>query len=240
VGASGEGYEYSDYVDDIEGGAPGLVYEEAMFADSASTLASDISEPTSPINGSRSQSFATNISDDDGTDRFQHDTVAILLQRMHEGKMADDMLSELMGLRFSGGADETQVRKAVAIAIARRISSQIEEGMAAADASKRTLTAYNTLIRRAQAEQTTQEQVSFLLDAQRDLTRRHEGGKVLLLMSKDIYDMEVFGEEPFVSWWNDSRSNVEPDMAEVRKQTEQFIEWLENAESESEEDEDSD
>ena len=239
VGSSGDGYEYSDD-DDIEEGAPGLVYEEAMFADSASTLASDISAPSSPINGSRSQSFATSVSDDDGTDRFQHDTVAILLQRMHEGKMADDMLSELMGLRFSGGADETQVRNAVAIAIARRISAQIEEGVPAGDASKMNLNAYHTLIRRAQAEQTTQEQVGFLLDAQRELTKRHEGGKVLLLMSKDIYDMEVFGEEPFLTWWKDSRSSTEADMAEVRKQTEQFIQWLENAESESEEDDDSD
>ena len=239
VGADGDGYEYSDDEDQEAGGIPGLVYEDSMFAESASTLASDISEPTSPINNSRSQSFATSISDDDGTDRFQHDTVAILLQRMQEGKQADDMLSELMGLRFSGGADETQVRKAVAGAMARRISGQIEEGVPAADASRRMLTAYKTLIRRAQAEQTTQEQVEFLLDVQRELTRRHEGAKVLLFMTKDLYDLEIFGEEPFLSWWNDSKSSGDTEMLEVREQTKQFIQWLENAESESEEDEDS-
>ena len=59
-------------------------------------------------------------------------------------------------------------------------------------------------------------------------------------MSKDLYDLDIFGEEPFLRWWNDEESSSEPEMAEVRKQTEQFIEWLENAESESEEDEDSD
>jgi translation initiation factor eIF-2B subunit epsilon len=241
VVADGNGYEYSDDEDDDPAGpTPGLLYEESMFADSASTLASDISEPSSPINGSRSQSFATSISDDDGTDRFQHDTVAILLQRMLEGKMVDDMLSELMGLRFSGGADETQVRKAVAGAMARRICGQIEEGVSAADASRRTLTAYKTLIRRAQAVQTTSEQAEFLLDVQKELTRRKEGSKVLLFMTKDLYDLDVFGEEAFLSWWNDSESSADPEMVEVRKQAEQFIQWLESAESESEEDEQSD
>ena len=175
VGAGGDGYEYSDDEDDMDGDILGLVYEEAHFAGSSSTLASDISEPISPIHGSRSQSFATSISDDDGTDRFQHDTVAILYQRMQEGKMADDMLSELMGLRFSGGADETQVRKAVAGAMARRVSSQIEEGLPAAEASRRTLTAYNTLIRRAQADQTTEEQAEFLMHVQRELTKAARG-----------------------------------------------------------------
>lgn len=240
VGTEGVGHEYDDEDEDDNGESAGpsrLIYPEAAYADSASTLASDMSEPSSPINGSRSQSFATSISDDDVNDRFQHDTVAILLQRMQEGKQADDMLSELMGLRFSGGADEVQVRKAVAGAMGRRISSQIEEGVPAADASRRTLHAYHHLVRRPQTEQTSQEQVDFILDLQRELTRRREGGKVLLFMTKDLYDLEVFGEETFLRWWKNPESNAEPEMVEVRRQTEQFIEWLESAESESEDEE---
>jgi translation initiation factor eIF-2B subunit epsilon len=240
VGAGGEGCEYSDDEDEDAEGVPGMIYAQSSFAESASTLASDLSEPTSPVVGSRSQSFATNISEDDVPDRFQHDTVAILLQRMQEGKHVDDMLSELMGLRFSGGADETQVRKAVAGALARRISSQIEEGMSAAEASRQTLTAYKTLIRREQAEQSNDEQVEFLLSVQHELTKRKEGGKVLLFLTKDLYDLEVLGEEPFLSWWINPRSSEAGSMAAVRAQTEQFIQWLKSAESESEEDEDED
>ncbi len=157
---------------------------------------------------------------------------------MQDGKHADDMLSELMGLRFSGGADETQVRKAVAAALMKHIHGQVENGLSAADATRRSLSAYHTLIRRKGAEQTTDEQAAFLLDAQRDLIRRKDGGKTLLFVVKDLYDLEVFTEEAFTAWWADERSSSEPEMAEVRKPSSQFIEWLQNAESESETDED--
>jgi translation initiation factor eIF-2B subunit epsilon len=104
-----EAYEFEDEDEEEYHPNAGLIYQRPALADSVSTLGSEMSEPESPINGSRSQSFATTQSDDDGTDRFQHDTVGILLQRMQEGQKADDMLSELMGLRFSGGADEVGV-----------------------------------------------------------------------------------------------------------------------------------
>ena len=235
---AGEDHAYVDDEDDHFGSRVSkLLYEKPDFADSVSTLDSDLSEDeVSSISGSRSQSFATSMSDEDIPDRFQHDTVAILVQRMQEGKQADDMLSELMGLRFSGGADETQVRKAVAVALMKHIHGEIDAGLSAAEATRRVLTSYNTLIRRKGADQTTEEQVLFLLDAQKDLTRRKEGGKTLLFVVKDLYDLEIFGEEAFTEWWSDERSSSGAEMAAVRQQSSQFIEWLENAESESESD----
>ncbi|OCT52984.1 putative translation initiation factor eIF-2B subunit epsilon [Cladophialophora carrionii] len=237
VGDAGEGQAYADDEEDyLSSRLSRLIYEKPEFADSISTLESDLSsDEVSSLGGSRSQSFG-----DESTDRFQHDTVAILVQRMQEGKHADDMLSELMGLRFSGGADETQVRRAVAVALMKHIHSEIENGVAAAEATRRVLTAYNTLIRRKGAAQTTDEQAAFLLDAQRDLTRRKDGGKTLLFVVKDLYDLEVFPEEAFAEWWEDERSSNEPEMAEVRKPSSQFIEWLENAESESDSEEEDD
>ncbi|EXJ88914.1 hypothetical protein A1O3_01978 [Capronia epimyces CBS 606.96] len=236
-GDAGEGHAYIDNEEDDYWGsrASRLIYEKPEFAASLSTLDSDLSEDEfSSKGGSRSQSFATSMSDDDPTDRFQHDTVAILVQRMQEGKQADDMLSELMGLRFSGGADETQVRKAVAVALMKHIHGQIESGVSPAEATRQALTAYNTLIRRKGADQAIEAQVAFLLDTQRDLTRRREGGKTLLFVIKDLYDLEIFGEEAFADWWADERSSSDPDLAAVRQQSAPFIEWLENAESESE------
>lgn len=231
-----DAYEYEDDSEDEDEPNTGLCYKQSAAADSASTIDSDISEPESPLTGSRSQSFATTQSDDDNTDRFQHDTVGILLQRMQEGQKADDMLSELMGLRFSGGADEVGVRKAVAAAMSKRIASQIEEGLAANDASRRTLSAYHSLVRRPHAEQATSEQVEFLLDTQRSFSKRKEGAKALLFFTKDLYDLEVYGEESILAWWQDSRSSSDEDMKAVKGQTLQFIQWLEEAEEESEED----
>lgn len=241
-GEAGDGHAYLEQEDDYFGSSGSrLVFNKLDYAESVSSLGSDISEgEVSSFEGSRSHSFATSMSDDDHGDRFQHDTVAILFQRMKEGQKADDMLSELMGLRFSGGADETQVRHAVAVALMKHIHGCIEENLAPAEATRKTLQAYNTLIRRKGAVQAVHEQVLFLLDAQRDLTRRKEGGKTLLFVVKDLYDLEVFGEEAFVAWWADERSSSDTEMSSVREQSAQFIEWLENAESESESGEDDD
>ena len=151
------------------------------------------------------------------------------------------MLSELMGLRFSGGADEIQVRRAVAAALVRHINHQVSTGeLSAADASKTALQQYHTLIRRPKAEQTTEEQVSFLLDIQTDLSHRDEGSKILLFVCKDLYDLEVFAEESFLHWWGDDRSTANGDMSQVRESISQFIDWLKTADSERGEDESED
>ncbi|KAL8243837.1 hypothetical protein R6Q59_010095 [Mikania micrantha] len=235
----GEGWEYQ-VQDDDEEGAPSCayMYTNPELNDSVSSLGSEISAPSSQP-GSRSQSFATTMSDEEPGNRFLHDTVSILVQRMQENKQADDMLSELMGLRFSGGADETQVRKAVTIALIKHIHSQIAAGTAsAADSSRKTLEKYHALVKREDAEQARQEQVSFLLEAQKDLVNKSDGGKILLFIAKDLYDLEVFEEEAFTAWWADSRSTETPELSQIREPTAQFIQWLEEAESESESGED--
>jgi translation initiation factor eIF-2B subunit epsilon len=118
------------------------------------------------------------------------------------------------------------------------IVAQIDEGLAAQDASRRTLTAYHTLIRRPHAEQSTAEQVEFLLDTQKSFSRRIDGAKALLFFTKDIYDLEVFGEESILAWWQDSRSSSDDEMRATKEQTSPFIDWLEEAEEESEEEDD--
>lgn len=238
----GDSYEYQDEDEDLDAHRnPSLLYQQPELADSVSTLGSDISEPESPNTGSRSQSFATSMSDEDTADRFQHDTVSILFQRMQDDQKVDDMQSELMGLRFSGGADEVGVRKAVAAALSRRITTQVEAGLAANEASRQTLTAYHTLIRRPNAAQSVAEQVDFMLDVQRYLGKRKDGAKILLFFTKDLYDLEVFEEESILAWWADDRSKSDEEMTAARGQTEQFIQWLEEAdEDESSEEEDDD
>ena len=237
VGRTGEGHAYVDDEEDaLSLRLSRLFYTRPADAESISTLDSDLSsDEVSSFSGSRSASFG-----DGSSDRFQHDTVANLVQRMQAGAGVDDMLSELMGLRFSGGADETQVRKAVAIALMKHIHGEIENGMSAADATKRILTAYNTLIRRKGAQQSSEDQVAFLLDAQRDLMRRKDGGKTLFFVIQCLYDLEVVTEEAVEEWWADSRSSSEAELAEVREGALPFINWLENAESEDESEEEDD
>lgn len=215
-------------------------YRKTDFNNSVSSLASDaseISEQTSNA-GSRSQSFATHASDEDIGERFVHDTAAILFQRMQEGRNADDMQSELMGLRFSGGADGSQVQKSVAMALTKFIHSEVAGGASAEKATRKTLEQYRHLIRRENATQTVDEQVVFLLEAQMDLSKRREGTKIMPYFVKDLYDLDVFEDEDvFNSWYEDDRSQ-EPDIASVREAAKPFIDWLAQAEEESDDEED--
>lgn len=216
-------------------------YQQANFVDSTSSIASDVSETSEQMSkdGSRSTSFATHASDEDTGERFVHDTAAILVQRMQEGRHSDDMQSELMGLRFSGGADGSQVQKSVALALTKHIHQQTGSGFSADQATRKTLEQYRYLIRREKAEQTIDEQVVFLLEAQSDLSRRIDGSKIMPYFVKDLYDLEVFEEEAFSSWYEDERSQ-EAAMTAVRNAAKPFIDWLAEADEESDDEDDED
>lgn len=217
-------------------------YRKADFNDSNSSLASEDSETseTQSPTDSRSQSFATQTSDEDMSERFIHDTAAILIQRMQEGRNADDMQSELMGLRFSGGADGEQVQNAVAVALTKFIHSEVSAGTSTEQATRKTLEQYRYLIRRENAEQSVGEQVAFLLEAQTNLSKRTDGEKIMPYFVKDLYDLDVIEEEDvFNSWYNDERARA-PAVVAVRDAAKPFIDWLAQAEEESEEEDDDD
>lgn len=226
------------------GGTLKSIYLQPGLVQSMSSIASDVSEMSTPTSagGSRTQSFATHTSDEDGTERFQLDTVAILSQRMQEGKHVDDMQSELMGLRFSGGADEAQVRRAVAVAITRQIQSEVSAGSTPQQATRKTLEKYRYLIRRQNAEQSMEEQIVFLVEAQNDLVKRTDGARIIPYLVKDLYDMEVFEEDVFTSWYVDERSQQQ-EIRGIRTAAKPFIDWLAEADeddSDEEEEEDDD
>ncbi|KAK5104944.1 translation initiation factor eIF-2B epsilon subunit, GEF [Lithohypha guttulata] len=216
-------------------------YGQQEFAESTFSLDSDASEPSDEISkdGSRSASFVTHGSEEDTSERFVHDTAAILVQRMQEDRNSDDMQSELMGLRFSGGADGGQVQKAVAIALSRHIHSEVDNGASADKATRKTLEQYRNLVRRPNAEQTIEEQVVFLLEAQLDLSRRTDGARIMPFFVKDLYDLEVFEEEAFTKWFDDERSK-EDNVAATRAAAEPFIDWLAATDEEESEEEEED
>lgn len=223
---------------------PTSVYSHTDLAGSTSSLSSTESEASdapSSFVGSRSASFATSMSDDDGgtLDRFHHDAVSSIFDRMQTGTAIEDVRVELLSLRLANNASDHQVRKAVAVAIMKHVQQQTTSGEAtAAEASRATLTKYRDLVQREQSQDTLADQVDFMLEAQRDLVHRIDGEKILLFVAKDLYDLDMFGEEVFTTWWADERSVSSAGMKKVRGATTQFIDWLETAESESEEESD--
>ena len=229
---------YNDKDEDGELDAPGLVYKQPTFAASSDTVESEDSEedePSEPRSGpsSRAPSMSESAS---GGDTFHREVVNSIFGRMQENAGPDDVKVELISSRLAHNATPHQVRRAVAVALMKHIQTAIEKGKGSpAEVSKVALDRYKSLV--GGAQDTIDDQVDFLLEAQKDLIHRIDGAKILLFFTKELYDQEVFGEDLFMQWWDDDESSTGNDMETVRKPTHQFIEWLRNAESESESEE---
>lgn len=214
-----------------------LVYQESAFASSTSSISStdtDQSPPTSPQKDSRSGSFTTVVSDDDGTDRFHHEAVTSLFERMKQSTRQDDVQVELMGLRFANNASGSQVRKAVATAFTKYLSFLItRDKLAISDAVQNSLQQYRRLIQREEAQEGESAQAEFLLEAQRDLAHRPDGSQILLHFVMNLYNQDMFDEDTLIKWWHDDRSQATDDLRNTRQPVAQFMDWLANAEEES-------
>jgi translation initiation factor eIF-2B subunit epsilon len=217
-----------------------IVYNMTDLTGSTSSLSSDASDasdtPSSYV-GSRSESFATTMSDEDGskTDHFHHEATSSIFDRMQTGTAIQDINVELMGSRLSHNASDHQVRKAVAVSMMKHIQHEVDAGATVPSALKDVLGKYRDLVKRGQ--DSTADQVDFLLQVQRDLTHRNDGEQIMYWVVYNLYDMEIFEEEVFQNWWAHEESVSDDAMRKVRVLSGRFIEWLDQAESESEEDE---
>ncbi|KAL4955665.1 nucleotide-diphospho-sugar transferase [Aspergillus filifer] len=252
VGEGGKGYEYVPYDEDEDSddetasnASSGLIYNMAnlsLSTDSISTLSSEISD----FGGSRAGSFATTASDDEGQDtHFVEDAAASVFDSLRDGVTSDVVQLELVSLRMTANASDHEVRRAVTTAFMKRVAQLMEGGQSASDAVHAIFGKYHEILDRALFDRDSDakpDQVDLLVLFQQDLVHRNRGDTVLLFLAKELYELEVVEEEALEQWWADERSSATEEMRKVRVQTQQFIDWLANAEEEesSEEEEESD
>ena len=257
VGAGGEGYALVADADDEEDSPAAfhtsLIYSTAhlnVSVESISTLSSDLSVAT-PTSRSRLSSFTGSLSDDDGgvgssNENFHHEAVAGLLDTLREGKDFDSAKLEFMGLRLSNDATDHQIRRAIATAFTKRISQLVEsEKMTSSNAATKAfgMSGAEKFLNEVAVgtEKEVADQVDFIKALQKDLVHRASGQGILAVMCKELYQREVLEEEGFVEWWKECEELGEKEdleMRRVREKTGPFIEWLKNADSESEEESD--
>ncbi|KAE8144365.1 translation initiation factor eif-2b epsilon subunit [Aspergillus avenaceus] len=248
VGEGGEGYEYIPYEDDEDesdtesNASSGLVYNMAQLSlstDSISTLSSE----TSDYGISRSGSFSSTGGDEDEQDHFVHDAATSVYDSLRDDVTSDVVQLELVSLRMTANASDNQVRRAVVSAFMKRIAQLIEGGKAAGEAVRQIFGKYREIVERSlfdREKDAKPDQVDLLLLLQQDLVHRSRGDMVLLFLAKELYDLEIIDEEAYEQWWDDERSSSTEEMRQVRSQTQQFVEWLANAEEEESSEEDDD
>lgn len=221
----------------------------SLSTSTISTLASedeDDSRPTTP-SGPTGRSRLSSFASDDSMSRttFHVDAVHGLLDALRDTTSDfDGAKMEFLGLRLANDASETAVRKAVASSFARRAAELSDEGLEASKAAEKALrgrSGVSKFIDEVGVGGGEAEQVEFALAVQRSLAgvRGLEGpraGVLLAAMFQQLYDMEIVEEEGIIRWWGDERG-MGGEMGVLRERVRPLVEWLENADEESESEE---
>ncbi|KAI1811614.1 eIF4-gamma/eIF5/eIF2-epsilon [Poronia punctata] len=234
-----------------------LGFETSSASDfSSEDVSDDDSEagsatPSQPTARSRLSSFASDDSGAPGFSSFHADAVHGILEvlRGSVGDFDSEKL-EFTSLRLANNASDTATRKAVATAFVRRAVelTNPESGcLDAVRAAKDTLTsrkgASDFVSKVGVGERSLSDQVEFALAVQRacvSTTKVVEAGKagnLLAAMLQQMYDLDILEEDALLEWWGDERGQEGDTMTTVRAKCQALIEWLENAEEESDEDE---
>lgn len=203
----------------------------SLSTESISTLSSEVSD----FGGSRTGSMGTSVTEDEQEDHFIQDAAVSLYDSLRDKVTPDVVQLELVSLRMTANASDNQVRRAVVSAFMKRIQQIMDGGKGAGEAVRDIFGTYREIVERCTFDRDSSvktDQVDLLLLLQQDLITRPRGDTVLLFTAKELYDLELLEEEAYEQWWEDERSSSNEDLKKVRAHTQQFVEWLANAEEE--------
>ena len=198
---------------------------------------------------SRRSSLRSDSSWDSAPNRdFHVEATTDILDALQNGVSPENISLELVSLRMKEDASQHQVRHAVVTAFMRRVSNLMGEdgqsGLSPNEAVTEVFSKNKEVIRRTlfdQSQETKNDQADLLMLIQKDAAGRPKGESLLVFIAKELYVLDLVEEDGIMQWWEDDRSKS-GDMKKVRVLTEQFIDYLQNAEEESDEEsgEDSD
>ena len=222
----------------------GAVYdpdEHALSDSSISTLRSDdeLYPPVRHRRPSSTGSFTSHQSDGGPDSSFHHDAASSIFDALQRDEGSDIVQIELQGLRLGVDADYQQVRRAIIAAFVKRIEQLVDQQTSLGGvrgAVDHILRSYHVVFAKTifdHDQDVKTDQVDFLLSLQRHLVHRGLGESLLLSMTKDLYKLDVLDEDGLNQWWQAEASTADADMRRVRALTQQFIDWLANAEEDT-------
>ncbi|KAL9941480.1 Translation initiation factor eIF-2B subunit epsilon [Verticillium nonalfalfae] len=274
LGPRGRGTAYVDpEAEDFDDEDPAILQRSLLYnlsalslsASSLSTLSSDLDSTfgdddyntslSADESRHRLSSFASDDSGAGGkssssSSSFHQDAVHGLLDALRDDTGDFDSAKlEFMGLRLANDASDVQMRKAVAVAFARRAAELLTpahgalEPAKAADAALAARSGAPSFIREVGVGGGEPEQREFVLALQKALVNVRaleaaRAGTVLAALLQQLYSLDVLEEEAIVAWWGDERAAAGEGMAAVRERCRVLVEWLENAEEEDDDEED--
>jgi translation initiation factor eIF-2B subunit epsilon len=174
---------------------------------------------------------------------FDHDASASIYDSLVEGHESANIQLELTALRMSTNASEHQVRRAIVVSFVKRISQLIKSGSGVKDAVGQVFGQHIDLIERSifdKSDSAKVDQVDFMVLLQTELSNRDDGDSILLNAATKLVGDEVIEDDGILQWWDDAKSSDGEGMKEVRKKTQQLVDFLNQSSDEESDEEDDD
>ncbi|CDK29282.1 unnamed protein product [Kuraishia capsulata CBS 1993] len=247
VGQNGVGFLYESDTEDEDDSANGAVYNGIVYQMKGLNM-SDVSIASTVVAGQlnmrrkkRTQSInsAYTMTDEeyDDEEEFGKEAIATVERAMENNHDIDTALLELNTLRMSMNVTYHEVRLATCSAMTKRVEHFIEtQTLGVKEATLKVFNQWGSLFKRQVFE--LEDQVDLLQILQKaceDFKSADTGASVLMLSLNVLYEEDIVEEEQIYQWWDGAKAKG---LGEFGSKAGKWVEWLREAESESESDED--
>lgn len=230
VGNAGVGYVYesdsSDYEDDSAKPVSSLMYSMGELTLSDDSIAS-VNQIAVKQKKKRTYS-TTSVATDFEEENFEKEAIATVERAMDNNHDLDTALLELNTLRMSLNVTYHEVRFSTSSALIDRVCHFVEtKTLHTKEATDKIFKQWGPLFKRQVFDQ--EEEIDLLKILQELTSLKPQGKQILLYIISILYDLEIVDEESILKWWKDDEIDNE--------YCAKFIDWLEEAEEDSSDEE---
>ena len=168
---------------------------------------------------------------------FHKEAIATVERAMEHNHDIDTALLELNTLRMSINVTYHEVRAATVQAMLRRVVHFVStDTLNAREATAKVFGDWGALFQRQVFNDAEQVDLAQILQTACVLLDTQYSAVVLFVALRLLYEQDIIEEENLLKWWETPELTASDALVQVRSLTAQFVEWLRDAEEESEED----
>lgn len=176
---------------------------------------------------------------DDDDEDFAKEALATVERALENNHDIDTALLELNTLRMSYNVTYHEVRLATVEALVTRVVHFISTGtLEVKEATEKVFRAWGPLFKRQVFDGEEQVDLIQLLQNKVVILDNSYNQKLLFFAINILYDEEIIEEDYIYEWWDSPVSSESEALISVKELTGKWVEWLKEAEEESDEDSD--
>lgn len=234
VGLHGHGYVYES---DQDSGSDSLVHDMNELDVSDSSVASISASRKRKAKARRlslTSAVSTDFVSEDEEELFAREAIDTIKRSMENNHDIDTTLLEINSLRMSMNVSYHEVRRATVSALITRIVHFITtDTLAPKQATEKTFGKWGPLFKRQVFDADDQVDLLQLVQQQCAMIDPAYNQTVLFVALSWLYNEDFVEEDQIYKWWELPQSSATAELVQVRQLTKKWVEWLREAEEES-------